>query len=784
MGPQKYKFQYPSWFHVHHDPETRKIKRWEESAILSIIEFSKRDNNSANLRVLLMIHDLLLAPPKSYRPPLKIDLGQYCRLLDICTTLALTYPLQATETVYIILQHIRISQRQPDHFVFNRVLRFFSEVHDPSMVIRFWKEFRDQGLQSDISTFSIMVDLYKNEKTPGDNMRRLLNDFHRLNVIPDAWLLIGMMDNLSYHLNRAGFEVIFAEVQKLGCFTTDLRSLNIGLKSLGRFHDVTRGIQLYEQARKAGLIPDMITFFALLHLCQKALDSSLAWRLFEEFKQLGLQPNDKAMCRLLQMMVETEDRTGFDRTILEAENLQYFPHNEVLMNIFLRGAGKFHFPSYALQIFDEAFRAGFRPSALTFYELICLCLMLNDSQRALQLFEQFKSLASGPDSKVFSPILTLMINADDHEGFQHVMMEAERCGALAYNKNVLDVCIKGVAHFGNPAGAMQLFRNSLQLGPPPDRITFTNVINLCRLLKDPNEAWILFDQFRRMGIVATEFVFSSLLTVMIECNSRDGFFRAVEELSSANVPTSPIIWNSLIQGYMLFIDDRDNIFSILDGMRALKQELTPAILLSLLEGFARRKDIENANRIFRQFRAEGVAVALFHFTVLLKLAVELKDESRFEDTVKMLGESGVSIDAQYRRAILKYRVKLGQVDKIYAIYEQKIKNNHIIKNLELFNEALYVCVQAKDIARAKRILQDMEQFDVKPNERSCQLVLNAMVFGGQTDEECENFVSEMRDRYQVSPKYSVAEVRARFSSANTDEEQHEHKQEEENVDRL
>lgn len=429
-------------------------------------------------------------------------------------------------------------------------------------------------------------------------------------------------------------------------------------------------IRIWEQMRNVGMQPDNFTVTTLLTAyCTAASDGAIsreettkqAWLLFEELKNIGVNPNATAISSLANVLVEANDQDGFKRVIREAEQLGLLPYDINVLNVYLKGAAQFGDLHRAFDLFDKAMQSGISPDTITLLSLLRICVMLRDSPRAWKLYEDFKTHGLEPSFIVISSLMNVMVETSDRNGFRRSIVEAENLGFLPFEIGVLNVCFKGFAQFGNSSLAFELFDKVRRSGTRPDCVTLMHLLSICSKLRDSRRAWQIVEEFKRMNVPLDAKATSSLMNVMVEANDKDGFFRAEQALRSSGFRLTPS-WNITIKGYSRFHEDINKAISVLDEMRSHGDPPNAITLFTLLVSCSYRDDIDNAHKLFHQLKDEGVETNAKHLDVLLVLAMKTRNIDKFEEAVRMVQDSKFKHDQKLQDRIIQGRCKLSQFD--------------------------------------------------------------------------------------------------------------------------
>lgn len=277
------------------------------------------------------------------------------------------------------------------------------------------------------------------------------------------------------------------------------------------------------------------------------------------------------------------------------------------------------------------------------------------------LFDQLQQYGKVPiDVEVLVSLINSMAQCGSEPEMDRAIKEAKRLGFYPSNIDIINICLQGTIVLGNGHRGLKIFEESRKASVRPSLITFQCLQILCSQLEDAHRLWRYFDEFKHLGIRFDTSVFSVLLNTMIVLKSADGFSRAVKEFQASGLKPDSRTWAALISGNGMFNKKLDKALEVFDTMRKSNIQPDSEVLHALLLVCARYEDIDKAHRFYHELIGEKVVPTNKHFEVLLQLAVVMNNESKFEEAVQMLKESGLPYDRELQNLIKEGRITLSQ----------------------------------------------------------------------------------------------------------------------------
>eukprot|EP00747_Dinoflagellata_sp_TGD_P103088 gnl/TRDRNA2_/TRDRNA2_168856_c1_seq2.p1 gnl/TRDRNA2_/TRDRNA2_168856_c1~~gnl/TRDRNA2_/TRDRNA2_168856_c1_seq2.p1 ORF type:complete len:485 (+),score=87.46 gnl/TRDRNA2_/TRDRNA2_168856_c1_seq2:121-1575(+) len=208
----------------------------------------------------------------------------------------------------------------------------------------------------------------------------------------------------------------------------------------GRLDDAFKALDKMEAE---GLIPNIITYNALINACEKCKNGEKALEVLKLMKYKGLQPN------------------------------------VITYNTAISALGKGKKPAEAIELFEEMTKKSVEPTRITYNSVISACEKGEMPQHALDIFRGMKRKDVYPDRITYNALISACEKGKLPEQALEIFDEMKNQGLqpdiITYN-SLLSACVEGK----QPEKALKVFDEMERQGVTPDKSTFTTMISACK----------------------------------------------------------------------------------------------------------------------------------------------------------------------------------------------------------------------------------------------------------------------------------------------------------------
>jgi len=226
---------------------------------------------------------------------------------------------------------------------------------------------------------------------------------------------LGLLDRVSQHRDRLIAAGAAPSADAYGSMILNARDTT---------DDATVAIELFEEARRLGVVPNTFLFNNLISRLSKARRASAVLQVFEQMKVAGVLPSAVTYGAVINACCKVGDIAAASYLFTEMQNLRDFvprvPPYNTMMQYFVNTAPD---RQKALSYFHDMIRRRVQPSEHT-YKLLLDCYGTIEPVDNASLKDVFTRLQSDPKVKVQGVHWSALINS--HGCIQNNLEEAQR----------------------------------------------------------------------------------------------------------------------------------------------------------------------------------------------------------------------------------------------------------------------------------------------------------------------------------------------------------------------
>lgn len=262
----------------------------------------------------------------------------------------------------------------------------------------------------------------------------------------------------------------------------DLITCNTLLAGFSSDGILDSALQIKEYMHKSGIQPSGRTYVALLTCCARAYEPDLAWDMFREMVESGINAPVEAYTALMDAFVKDKSDEYLNR---------------------------------AFALLDTLKKEGLKPTAVTYGCLLMGCWYNGDVDRAFSLYKEAYESNIVPTDACHNILINMCTFSDRlDEALEVVKNLAQRHGSIEHD--TLNSLVRSLAK-NNPHRAIVVLRLMQSRKMEASRETYHELIVSCSQNAFSGLALELYKQMRKRGIKGSRRVGSSL--IMAECNA-------------------------------------------------------------------------------------------------------------------------------------------------------------------------------------------------------------------------------------------------------------------------
>ncbi|XP_078444711.1 tetratricopeptide repeat (TPR)-like superfamily protein [Wolffia australiana] len=331
----------------------------------------------------------------------------------------------AEPSIALFLDMMRSGVR-PDQFTFSTILRASSTVH--RLHVQIHTAAIKAGVEGDVFVVTALIDAYcKN------------------NSMTEANLL------------HAGLQ------------TFDPASLNALMSGYAAGNKPILALQVFFSALRRGLIADHFTIATAMKACSGAVAYKEGAQLHAMAVKLGLDSDVFVCSSALDLYIKSGDVSAG----LSVFNLIPEP-DDVAWTAMIAGSVENGNEGLALSLFQRMRQSGAVPEEFTLAAMVKACACLTALQKGQEVHAIAIKLAHGLDPFVATSVIDMYSKCGSVEEAYQLFKRTKAEVISAWNAIIL-----GFAQHGDGNRALDLFKEMVERGLAPDKITFIGVLSAC-----------------------------------------------------------------------------------------------------------------------------------------------------------------------------------------------------------------------------------------------------------------------------------------------------------------
>ncbi|KAF8413318.1 hypothetical protein HHK36_001296 [Tetracentron sinense] len=484
--------------------------------------------------------------------------------------------------------------------------------------------------------------------------------------------------------------------------TRDLVSWSAMISCFAHNDRESEAIATFYEMLESGQYPNQFCFAAVIRACSNAKNAWIGRVIFGFVIKSGYFESDLCVgCALIDMFTK-----GSRDLVSAGKVFDNMPDkNVVTWTLMITRYAQLGFPRDAIGLFLDMEFSGLVPDRFTLSSVISACAELESFQLGQQLHSQ--AIRSG-------------LALDVCVGCSLVDMYAKCAagGSVDDSRKVFDrmpdhnvmswtAVITGYVQCGGrDKEAFELFCEMIQRRISPNHFTFSSILKACGNLSDPHMGEQVFTHVVKLNLASVNCVGNSLISMYARSGRMEDARKAFDILFEKNL----VSYNTIVDGY------------------------------------AKNLDSEEAFELFYQIENTGIGVNAFTFASLLSGAASIGAISKGEQLHARLLKSGFMSDRCVGNALTSMYSRCGNIEAASLVFNEMSDRNVISWTSMIMGFAKHGYAR-----RALEIFNEMVETGTQPNEVTYIAVLSACSHVGMIAEGWKHFNS-MNKEHRIVPR--------------------------------
>lgn len=410
------------------------------------------------------------------------------------------------------------------------------------------------------------------------------------------------------------------------------------------------------QAAGGGLAPDCVTFNELIDATIRT-NRAGAWRIIDEMKTSGIQPNSVTCSILLKTIQQNSQKPDVDRTMAVVDSLNV-PMDEVLLSSLCEACIRVGRSDFLRRILNRqnGIHSVSIKGAHTFGSLIRAYSFLRDVQGAWNTWREMRSRHIAPTSITIGCMVEALVsNGDPDAGYEliHEMLKDRQTRPLV-NAVIYCSVLKGFCHQKRFNRVWDVHRELLAERLQFSIVTFNALIDACARSGEMARVGPLLEDMASQKIEPNIVTYSTIIKGYCQENRLEKAFELLEHMKRSVVfKPDEITYNTLIDGcarHCLF----DRGIALLDEMQKVGVPPTNFTLSVVVKLANRCKKMDKAFELCEQIcRKYNLQLNVHVYDNLVHVCTSQNDIKRALDVLVQMVHEKVRPDARTYSLLLK-----------------------------------------------------------------------------------------------------------------------------------
>jgi len=524
----------------------------------------------------------------------------------------------------------------PDISCFNALINCFARCNDTRRAEEIFKDLKsNKDIRPNAITYNIMLEMYS-KRSCFKKVDELYLEMEAEGVRPD-----GITYNTYINaLGRAG-RIADAEQVFKNCPSPDVFTFTTLMKTFSEFDRFEAAKGLFEDMKRVGIDPSLVTYSVMIDCLGKAGDLVGAQMIMDEMIIRGLSPNIVCYTSLIRGYAQKGDLTGVLSLLKSMGEFRLRPTERTFCEVIdaFTSSGKLD----GAELMVEMMRDTDMPLGIVAYNtLLKLYNAQKDVAKVRQVFEELVLNGNQPDEVSFNTYINALGEANDMTGAECAFLEM-RARNVKVDVVTWNTILKIFAAKGELESSLAVVQEMISHGVEPNIISYNTLLSTCSVYgTDPQQ---VLKQMRDRGLSPTEVTYATLMKICGTRGDLQGCLIHYEKLLRDGIKPSEGTHSALASAFanygsidqlISFVQENDeilNVQTVLDKATVYSARIgnfdqteeclstfpevtgkSPArsTFKSVLECFLKEGYVERADAVFHTMLPEEIDESIFN----------------------------------------------------------------------------------------------------------------------------------------------------------------------------
>eukprot|EP01018_Ginkgo_biloba_P003034 Gb_26694 [translate_table: standard] len=455
-------------------------------------------------------------------------------------------------------------------------------------------------------------------------------------------------------------------------------------------------LNLFWKMRWVGVRPNQFTFPSVLKACATLEALDLANQVHSFIIKTGCDSDVFVGSGLIDVYVKCKRLDDASKVFDKLPE-----RNVVLWSVMITGYAQNGHGEKALKLFMQMQREGIKPDQFTFPTALSACVSMLALEEGKQIHSHVIKVIYDSDVIVENAVVDMYAKCGSIENARQLFDTMPERNVISWT-----AMVAGYAQNERGDEALKLFSEMHLSGMKPNQFTLWSLLRACASLGTLDEGKRIHSLIIKSGVESDVFVGSALVDTYTKCRSVEDARHMFDIMPRENV----LSWNSMIAGYSQNGHD------------------------------------EEALKIFRQMKHEGIKLNQFTFSCVLSACVNIASLEQGKQVHACIIKNWFESDVLAMNALVDMYAKCGCIEGTRQVFE-RMSTRDVVS----WTAMIAACAQHGCGEEALKRFEQMQSAGIKPNHITFVCVLSACSHTGLVDEGRRHF-DAMTQIYSITPR--------------------------------
>jgi len=497
---------------------------------------------------------------------------------------------------------------------------------------------------------------------------------------------------------------VLERLRKSG-LTIDVAAYNCVVDVCSSCGDMHRARALVSEMKEEVQV-DIITMNTLLKGYVQKKDLAAAKRLFQDIKEMGLEPNDVSYNLYLNATLHVGDFTDAWQTVDAMEKHGYLDHYSV--SIMMKGLKKNYNKNH--NYLTRAFRLLEKSGISVCSDDVLLtttmeaCMWYRDTDRINEILLAFYGSKLKPSVSTYGMLIKAASISKRVDQCWYLWRLAVEERSLVPTQITLGCMLDALVTNHLVDDASKLFDDWKDV-VKPNAVLYSTLAKGFSRARQPARAMALWKEMCTSGIQINTVACNSIIDAQVRCGKMDNVSKIMAVMECQNCKPDAITFSILIRGYCF----KGNLNEGLEVLRrAQKSGLIKdaGIYHALLDGCVREVNLQIAEQLLDDMKRHNIAPTNLTLVRLVQLYSRGRDlEKAFSVSKSLSQQHGFEVDIQVKQCLISACISNCDINRALQVFaELRAEGDSPVS--ETYCALIYGCTRFRRLTEAVALVED------------------------------------------------------------------------------